>query len=624
MQHTTALLFVVSSLGIFFISKEMRATSWLASGFVFFLSTLTSIQYLTGLDFRIDQLLIEDYIHPETNHPGRPAPNTALAFMSIGLAQFILSITPKRQNRLYTAIVEFIGFIIFAIGAHALGGHIQAVEKAYSWGTDTQMSVQTAVSNLLIGFSILSLSTRNSASSFAAIPLWIPALLCFLAFQIDLATPPGIMTSIVYIPLVFCGLWYKNERSIFIFAAISSIFMILCYFVFPIEYMTTEILINRLLMVGTIWLVATLIYQQKRTDYKLQRGEKYLRAIVDNTADGLIVINNKGIIRNFNKASERIFGYAANEVIGQNIKMLMPPPHKEGHDIYLENYLNTGQKRIIGIGREVSGLRKNKTTFPMDLSVTEITVDGKVYFSGIVKDITERKASEQKLLETNTELERFVFVAAHDLQEPLRTITMYSDMLEDGISEKLDEKSMRYLGNIRNSAKRMRTLISDLLEYSRMSNESHKFEKISSKSIVQMAIDNLIDTIEKQNATIVIDKNLPDIVGNPVQLVSLLQNLIGNSLKYTRNDTEPRIELHAEAREYDWIFSVKDNGIGIAPQYAEQIFAPFKRLHTSDEYSGTGIGLSMCKRIVEQHGGQIWVTPSPDHGSIFYFTLPIK
>ncbi len=624
MKHTTALLFVMSSLGVFFIIKEKYKASLFTGGTILFLSTLFTTEYLLGINLFIAPLFIEDYIYSDTIFLGRPAPNTAIAFIGIGFAEVLLTLTPKKKNSLQTVFIQIAGIITFVLGAHALGGHIQSVENSYSWARGTQMSVHTAISNMLIGFSLLYLSWRNGYKPNSKVPIWLPALLCFFTLQIDLATSPGIMTSVIYIPLVFCGLWFNHFRAIFIFAAVASIFTILRYFTLPIEYLNTEILINRLLMIGTIWLVATMVYHQRQTDYRLQRGEKYLKTILDHTVNGLIVINSEGIIRNFNKASERIFGYTEKEVIGKNIKMLMPPPYKEGHDIYLQNYLKTREKRLIGVGREVSGLRKNRTTFPMDLSISEMTIEGKLYFSGIVTDITDRKTSEQKLLQTNTELERFVFVAAHDLQEPLRTITMYSDILEDQVSEHLDEKNTKYLNNIRNAAKHMRTLISDLLEYSRMSNESHKFEKTPIKSIIQMAIDNLIDTIERRNATLEIDKSMPEITGNPVQLVSLFQNLIGNALKYTDKDVEPHIELYAEKREHDWIFSIKDNGIGIEQQYVEQIFAPFKRLHTSDEYSGTGIGLSMCKRIVEQHGGQIWVSSPRQEGSIFYFTLPIK
>lgn len=602
----------------------MKKTTFLAGGMLILIAALILIEYSFNINLHIDQIFIKDYMHTDTLYPGRPAPNTAIVFMLIGCAEVFLAINYYKPSYIRTALIDIIGFIVFALGSQVLGGYMQSVEKAYTWGTDTRMSIHTSVASTALGIGLLSLSWQINRKKISEFPLWVPAIVCFLALQIDLAMPSHILVSIVYIPLIFCSLWFKNLNTIFIFATIASILIIMRYFMLPIEFMTWDILVNRLLMIGTTWLVASLVYKQLNIDRKHQRNEKYLRAIVDHTVDGLIVINTHGIIINFNKASEQLFGYTEQEVAGQNINMLMPPSYSKHHDQYLKNYLTTGQERIIGIGREVEGQRKNGTVFPMDLSVSEMNVNGQRFFSGIVRDITARKLAEQELLQSNTELERFVFIAAHDLQEPLRTITMYSDMLEEDYSHELDKTAIKYIKSARSAAIRMRTLIKDLLEYSRMGNEKQKYETISIEKTIQMALDNLKKIIETKKAEITVSKHLPDVVGNNIQLVSLYQNLIENALKYTHGMHNPKINLTAERSGEHWVFSVQDHGIGIEEKYLEQIFVPFKRLHTAQEYSGTGIGLSMCKRIVEQHGGRLWATSKLNQGSTFSFTLPTK
>lgn len=288
--------------------------------------------------------------HTDTLYPGRPAPNTALVFMLIGFAEIFLSANYYKQSYIRTALIDTIGFIIFALGSQALGGYMQSVERAYTWGTDTRMSFHTALASTALGIGLLSLSWQSNKKKLTEFPLWIPAIICFLALQIDLASPAHILISIIYIPLIFCSLWFKNSNTIFVFATIASILIMLRYFMLPVEFMTYNTLTNRLLMIGTIWLLASLVYKQLNIDRKLQRSEKYLRAIVDHTVEGLIVINRDGVIINFNSASEQLFGYEEKEVIGQKINILMPSDYNENHDQYLENYLTTGQKRIIDIG----------------------------------------------------------------------------------------------------------------------------------------------------------------------------------------------------------------------------------------------------------------------------------
>ena len=227
----------------------------------------------------------------------------------------------------------------------------------------------------------------------------------------------------------------------------------------------------------------------------------------------------------------------------------------------------------------------------------------------------------QELARSNSELERFAYVVSHDLQAPLQTISNYVQLLERRYREKLDEKADKYINYIVGGVKRMGTQIQDLLEYSRVGREKSTFRETDCNVILQQAISNLQSEIDANNATIVVADNLPALIVDASQLTVLFQNLIGNGIKY-RRQIPPHIEIKVQKQEKIWQFSLADNGIGLEAQYRKRIFQIFQRLHTKEEYPGTGIGLAICQKIVERHGGEIWVESQPGHGSVFYFTIP--
>ncbi len=227
----------------------------------------------------------------------------------------------------------------------------------------------------------------------------------------------------------------------------------------------------------------------------------------------------------------------------------------------------------------------------------------------------------QELARSNAELERFAYVVSHDLQAPLKTISNYVQLLERRYREQLDAKADKYINYIVGGVRRMRTQIEDLLEYSRVGRAKNTFRETDCNVVLQQAISNLQSEIDSSNATIITDNNLPSLIADFSQLVVLFQNLISNSIKY-RRQIPPHIEIQAHKKETIWQFSVTDNGIGLEPQYKKRIFQIFQRLHTQDEYPGTGIGLAICQKIVERHGGNIWVESQLGYGSVFYFTIP--
>jgi light-regulated signal transduction histidine kinase (bacteriophytochrome) len=229
-------------------------------------------------------------------------------------------------------------------------------------------------------------------------------------------------------------------------------------------------------------------------------------------------------------------------------------------------------------------------------------------------------ANSEKLARSNEELERFAYVASHDLQEPLRMVASFTQLLSKKYSGKLDETADRYINFAVDGAKRMQQLITDLLAYSRVNSKDLVPRPVECEAVVRGTLQNLRAAIDESGAVVECDP-LPDLIADQVQLGQLFQNLIGNAIKF-RGQAPPRVHIAAEDHGADWQFSVRDNGIGIDPKHADRVFQIFQRLHTREQYPGTGIGLAVCKKVVERHGGRLWVESQPGTGSNFLFTLP--
>ncbi len=363
-------------------------------------------------------------------------------------------------------------------------------------------------------------------------------------------------------------------------------------------------------------------------EFSEERERVTLGAIVDNVSDGIITIGQDGRIRSYNRACARLFGYAPEEVVGKKLNMLMPAAMHAEHDALLAGYLPTGGARTIGNGgREALGLRKDGTTFPMEISITSFTLGGTKYVTGCVRDITRQKAAADerdllltRLMESNGELERFAYVASHDMQEPVRMMLSFSQLLQQDYESKLDEEGREYLGIISDSALRMRNMIRDLLDYARLEGGGRSTGPVNLREQWDLAVDNLQQLVAETKAELTCDE-LPEVRGNPMQIMRLLQNLALNAIKFQPPGQVPRVHLgvaHAQTRP---VFCLRDNGVGIKPQFVEEIFEPFRRLHTWDAVPGTGLGLSICRKIVEAHGGRIWAESAEGEGTRIYFTL---
>ena len=357
---------------------------------------------------------------------------------------------------------------------------------------------------------------------------------------------------------------------------------------------------------------------------KAERAMARLAAIVESTDDAILSKDLNGIIQSWNAGAERLFGYRAEEVVGRPITLLLPPERIEEEQQILDRLL--GGQRV----EHLETVRVAKDGSRLDVSVTVSPVtdpDGRIVgASKIVRDITQRKRAEEALRQTaddlarsNKDLEQFAYVASHDLREPLRMVTGFMSLLKDRCQGKLDAKADEYIAFASDGASRMQALIDDLLAYSR----AGRGERPSARNIGAV-IDNVLRTLTvsiEESAAVITRGPLPTIASNPLELTQVFQNLIGNALTF-RAQRKPEIHVAAQRQAGGWLFTVRDNGIGIDPQFAERIFMIFQRLHTREQYPGTGIGLAICKKIVERHGGRIWVESQLGQGSTFSFTIP--
>ena len=381
-----------------------------------------------------------------------------------------------------------------------------------------------------------------------------------------------------------------------------------------------------LLFLGLMfWQIRNEMRNRQTMEDALREREARLHEVMDAVVDGIITINRHGIIQSTNPAAVRMFGYAANEVIGQNVSILMPEPYHSEHDTYLKHYLSTGERRIIGSGREVAGKRKNGEVFPIDIAIGEAMASGDRVFIGIIRDITARKKAEQEqarlmndLKAANEELINFSYVVSHDLKAPLRGIASLANWLIEDYGHKLDEEGNKHLHMLIGRARRMDALINGILEYSRVGRLRETEIDIDIAKLVQGILD-FLDI--PQNIAVAIETPLPHLIAEPMRIQQIFQNLIGNAVKYMdKPNGSIRIGSHPQGR--DWHFYVCDNGPGIEERNFDKIFQLFQTLAPRDRVESTGVGLAIVKKIVEMYGGRIWVESVRKEGSCFHFILP--
>lgn len=369
--------------------------------------------------------------------------------------------------------------------------------------------------------------------------------------------------------------------------------------------------------------------ERERVERALQAALTYADGIIDTIREPLLILDAKMRIKRANRSFYETFRVS--------------PDQTEHHSLY---DLGNGQWDIPALRTQMEEVLPTNSQFEdfevdhhfpvigrrtMLLNARQIRTGSNPSGTGTIllaiEDITDRRRVEEELsrradelARSNAELERFAYVASHDLQEPLRIVASYTQLLSRRYQGQLDSDADEFIAYIVDGAVRMKQLINDLLAYSRLSTQAKEFEPVDCQAILSQALINLGMAIEESGAVVTHDP-LPTILGDSFQIGQLFQNLIGNAIKF-RSDLPPRIHLSSKEKENKRLFSVRDNGIGIEPEYNDRIFIIFQRLHGRGEYPGTGIGLAICRKIVERHGGTIWVESALGKGSTFYFTIP--
>ncbi len=593
MQYNTALCFVLCGVALVLVARRKTLIAAWLGGAAGLIGLVTLIQYVFGVSLGIDQWLMQAYITVRTSHPGRMSPNSAICFMLTSAAMLAsrrAMITSK------WCVVGVLGSIILGVGMLSFLGYAAGFSTAYGWEHVTRMAVHTSLGFTLLGLGLLVQAMRGEA----------------LVDNEDSHWHAGAAAiGILIVTLGLCQALLGAEDNAMRCDTEHLKHSIAPWFVL-------------LLGTGTALAMAFSILNAHRA----KRLSRELGNIIDVASVAMFIVDAEGRITKINPEAVRLFGHEADEILGQEVEILVPASAREKHVAHRAAFAHEPSRRRMGAGRDLYGLHKDGHAVPMQVGLNPIMIEGKEHVLVVAVDISERKqiekeleASAEELKRSNTELEQFAYIASHDLQEPLRTIISFMQILEESYKGKLDANAEQYIAFSVDAAKRMRALIQDLLAFSRVGTAPKKQDMIRADNALDIALENLLVSL-KDSGGQVTRSELPEIIADQTQLVQLFQNLVGNALKFCR-EVPPHVHVAAEKKESLWIFSVKDNGIGFEMKYAERIFQVFQRLHDRSKYTGSGIGLAITKKIVERHGGEMWVESEPGHGTTFFFSWPV-
>lgn len=375
-------------------------------------------------------------------------------------------------------------------------------------------------------------------------------------------------------------------------------------------------------VLGLFMLLCLLIIGRIRKDItRQQANEKKFRALVDAAPDATVIVDEKGIIRMINQQAERLFGYAGEEMLHQPVEMLIPVALRERHQTHRDSFIKTAHVRAMGTGLELFAVRKDGSNIPVEISLSPIQTDEGMLVSAAVRDITLRKNLENELKKSNSELEAFTYSVSHDLRAPLRGIIGFTAILEEEYASQLDEEARRITGVIKSNTLKMGQLIDDLLAFSRMGRK--ELQKVN----VDMAflVNEVIREMETVGHSVCWHiEQLPKVRADLATIRQVWANLLGNAIKYSAQKPDPQITIGTYSQPGFQVFFVKDNGVGFDNKYKDKLFRVFQRLHTDEEFQGTGVGLALVEKIITRHGGTVWAEGFVNRGANFFFSLPYE
>lgn len=385
---------------------------------------------------------------------------------------------------------------------------------------------------------------------------------------------------------------------------------------FPIEIGLTPLITTN----GTLILASIIDITERKN------AEEQFRLVVESAPNAIVLVDQSGTIKLVNKQAEILFGYSRTELVSNKIEKLIPVRFNSHHPEHRTHFFSSPKARAMGAGRDLFALRKDGSEVQVEIGLNPIESASGVMILASIIDITERKQQEiisKKKLELesrNKELEQFAYIASHDLQEPLRTVSNYMEVFEEDYANKLDTQAIQYINSVKNATQRMSALIRALLDFSRLGCGKVPVNA-NMTNIIQVVCADIADLIKRTRTTINIGK-LPSLMVYETEIQILFQNIISNAIKFKKSNIDPEIHIASYEQPGEWVFEVRDNGIGIETHHLNRIFEIYQRLHTQQEYSGYGIGLASSKRIVELHGGKIWAESKIGTGTSFFFSIP--
>jgi PAS domain S-box-containing protein len=376
------------------------------------------------------------------------------------------------------------------------------------------------------------------------------------------------------------------------------------------------------IVLGMLLVLGIFFIRSARDDIRKQNAsERKFRALLEAAPDAKVIVDENGIIIMINQQTERVFGYSKEELVGKPVEILMPADLHSKHIGHRNSFIQNPKVRPMGSGLELFAVKKSGAHFPVEISLSPIHTDEGLLISASVRDITPRKKMENELRKSNAELEAFTYSVSHDLRAPLRGIIGFTNILEEEYSSQLDDEAKRITGVIKSNTKKMGQLIDDLLAFSRLG----RLDLVKSPvNMSRMVNDIILETnLQGKNDHIKWEiGELPTVKADIKIIKQVWLNLISNAIKYSAKAAAPGIKISSQLENGLYVFFVKDNGVGFDNKYKDKLFRVFQRLHSENEYEGTGVGLALVEKIVSRHGGTVWAEAEINKGACFYFSLP--